>query len=204
MGSRTRPHSSELTTHLKGRIAEAFVEAIFRRAGYWVSRVGRESQPERLIKIGTDEFLPDFLIRKPVAREGGERPLHRLLPVEVKYRHDVPRYLRDYGQQLMESVAPAWPDLCFIFVTDDPEPPRSCFQIVDLWSGSTTESRDLHTVTDLGIYESTVREYEGLVREIFGLLDGRNAPAAPRSTDARDMKSRTASAPPPRARKVGE
>ena len=50
---------------LKGRIAEAFVEAIFRRAGYRVSRSGRESQSLRLLRIGADSFLPDFLLHKP-------------------------------------------------------------------------------------------------------------------------------------------
>lgn len=64
MAGRTRARSGDQSNHLKGRIAEAFVEAIFQRAGYSVSRVGRESQVQRLVKIGTDEFLPDFLIRK--------------------------------------------------------------------------------------------------------------------------------------------
>ena len=37
---------------LKGRVAEAFVETIFRRAGYTVSRIGRESQGQRLREGG--------------------------------------------------------------------------------------------------------------------------------------------------------
>ena len=63
-----RSRYDEQTQYLKGRIAEAFVESIFRRAGYTVSRVGRESQVHRLVKLGADEFLPDFLVRKRVAR----------------------------------------------------------------------------------------------------------------------------------------
>jgi hypothetical protein len=130
-----------VTPHLKGRIAEAFVEAIFRRAGYLVSRIGRESQLQRLIKIGVDEFLPDFLIRKPVSRGNEQRPLHRLIPIEVKYRHDVDGFLRTCGRDLFERVAPAWPDLCFIFVTDNPVPGRSSFQVVDLWNGNSSAHR---------------------------------------------------------------
>ena len=77
----TRVRSTDQSDHLKGRVAEALLEAIFRRAGYLVSRVGRESQLHRLVKIGVDEFLPDFLIRKQVDRQDGQRPLQRLIPV---------------------------------------------------------------------------------------------------------------------------
>lgn len=177
MTTRPRARSGDQSGHLKGRIAEALVEAIFRRAGYLVSRVGRESQLQRLVKVGVDEFLPDFLIRKPVDRESGQRPLHRLIPLEVKYRHDIAAFLQAYGCELFEKVAPAWPDLCFIFVTDNPAPGRSSFQVVDLWSGPTSATRDLHLVTDLDIYESTVREYELLVRQIFPLLERRPSTA---------------------------
>jgi hypothetical protein len=172
-GPRTR--SGDQSAHLKGRVAEALVEAMFQRAGYLVSRVGRESQLQRLVKIGADEFLPDFLIRKTVSPESGERPLHRLIPVDVKYRHDVDAFLQVYGWQLFEKVSPAWPDLCFIFVTDHPAPGRSSFQVIDLWNGPTSATKDLHTVNELDIYETTVREYELLVREIFPLLDRRSS-----------------------------
>ena len=52
MAPRAR-RGGELET-LKGRIAEAFVEAIFRRAGYRVSPAGRESQFQRPVKIGAE------------------------------------------------------------------------------------------------------------------------------------------------------
>lgn len=163
--------ANDHSARLKGRIAEALVEVIFRRAGYLVSRVGRESQLQRLVKIGADEFLPDFLIRKRIDRETGERPLHRLIPVDVKYRHDVAAFLQVYGWELFEKVAPAWPDLCFVFVTDSPEPGRSSFQVLDLWGGPTSTTKDLHLVPDLDVYETTVRECELLVQQIFPLLD---------------------------------
>jgi hypothetical protein len=60
--------------------------------------------------------------------------------------------------------------LYVIFVTDNPAPGRSSFQVVDFCSGSTSTTRDLHLVTDLDIYKSTVREYERLVGAIFPLL----------------------------------
>ncbi len=60
---------------IKGRFAEALIEGMFRRAGYQVSRIGRESQVERLVKIGPDEFLADFLVWKPIEESGAERPL---------------------------------------------------------------------------------------------------------------------------------
>lgn len=156
---------------LKGRIAEAFVEAIFRRAGYIVSRVGRESQVHRLVKIGSDEFLPDFLVRKQVRRDETGRPLHRLLPLEVKYRRDVQGFLERYGRELFTKLSAQWPDVAVVFVTDHPEPSRSCFQIVDVAMGNPSSLQDLHAVKDLDIYETTIREYEMLVREIFLLVE---------------------------------
>jgi hypothetical protein len=69
---------------LKGWVAEALVEAMFQRAGFQVTRVGRESQLPRLVKIGADEFLPDFVLRKPAAAPVPERPPRKPIPVEVK------------------------------------------------------------------------------------------------------------------------
>ena len=158
---------------LKGRIAEAFVEAIFRRAGYRVSRAGRESQFQRMIRIGSDSFLPDFLLHKPAGETPTGRPLHRLIPVEVKYRASVEDFLRSHGDELVALVGAQWPELCIAFVTDHPPTGRSCFQILDLAAvrpGEPLVSVDLHYVRDLDIYLSTVQEYEGLVRQIFPLL----------------------------------
>ena len=73
--------------------------------------------------------------------------------------------------------------MCFVFVTNNPAPGRSYFQVVDLWGGHTSASVDLQSVADLDIYESTVREYESLVGEILPLLDRRTS-AAPGSASA--------------------
>jgi hypothetical protein len=173
-----RSQYDEQAQYLKGRIAEAFVESIFRRAGYVVSRVGRESQVHRLVKLGADEFLPDFLVRKAVARGTTERPLHRLVPIEVKYRHDVPAFLRHSGKDLLAQVAQNWPDLCVVLVTDNPASGRSCFQVIDLWRRDGGQPHDLHAIADLGVFETTVREYESLVKQIFPLLDARRSSLA--------------------------
>lgn len=158
---------------MKGRVAEAFVEAIFQRAGFRVTRAGRESQFPRLVKIGADEFLPDFLLRKPVSETPTGRPLHRLIPVEVKYRASVEESLQRHGDDLLTRVGEQWPELCIVFVKDHPAPGRSCFQVIDLAAtrpGKPLVSVDLHEVRDLDIYLTTAQEYEGLVRQIFPLL----------------------------------
>src|SRR5262245_42996478 len=157
------------TAVLKGRIAEAFVENILRRAGYRVSRLGRETQAQRLLKINDDEFLPDFLAWKAVPTPGVERRLHRLLMIEVKYRAGLPDYLRREGHTVFGQVSEQWPELYFVFVTDQPVEGRSCFQVVDLATyspGRPITTADLHDVHDLDIFPSTVAEYESLVRSL--------------------------------------
>jgi hypothetical protein len=168
-----RARRSHEIDSLKGRIAEALVEAMFQRAGFRVTRAGRESQFSRMVKVGSDEFLPDFLLRKPGGETPGGRLLHHLIPVEVKYRASVEEYLGRYGDELRTQVGEQWPELCVVVVTDQPAPGRSCFQVLDLAPGRPgvpLATVDLHAVPELDIYPTTVREYEGLVRQIFPLL----------------------------------
>jgi hypothetical protein len=158
---------------LKGRLAEAFVESIFRRAGYRVSRAGRESGSQRVLKVGTDEFLPDFLLHKSAGATPAGRPLHRLIPVEVKYRASVEEFLRSHSSELLARLREVWPELCVVFVTDHPASGRSCFQVLDVTagqSGAPLTTVDLHHVHDFEIYLTTAQEYEGLVRQIYPLL----------------------------------
>lgn len=160
-------------SHLKGRVGEAFVENILRRAGYKVSRLGRESQVQQMLKTGISEFLPDFLVWKSVDRTKDGAPLTRVLSVEVKYRYNVPEFLQRFGGSFLSEVAAQWPELYVILVTDNPEPQRSCFQALDLRAYDPTvplATRDLHEIGDLGIYRSTVEEYEELVKQVFTLL----------------------------------
>jgi hypothetical protein len=169
------------TSALKGRIAEAFVENILRRAGYRVSRLGRETQAQRMLRINDDEFLPDFLAWKAVPSPGAERRLHRLLMIEVKYRPALAEYLRREGHAVFAQVSEQWPELYFVFVTDHPVDGRSCFQVVDLAvyvPGRAIATVDLHDVPDLDIFASTVAEYESLVRSLFSLLNGGLAAAS--------------------------
>lgn len=158
---------------LKGRVAEAFVEAMFQRAGFRVSRVGRESQLPRLVKVGADEFLPDFLIRRPATEQVRERPATKPIPVEVKYRASVEELLGRHGDELRARIGERWPDLCVVLVTDQPAPGRSCFQVLDLTPaplGAPLATVALDKVPALDVYPTTVREYEGLIRQIFPLL----------------------------------
>ena len=158
---------------LKGRIGEAFVESILRRAGYKVSRIGRESQVQQMLRTGISEFLPDFLIWKQIDRTGGDASLNRVLSVEVKYHSDIPDFLHRYGGDLLLEVAEQWPELYIILVTDHPEPDRSCFQVIDLRDyrpGAPLTTADLHDLSVFDIYRSTVEEYEGLVKQVFALL----------------------------------
>jgi hypothetical protein len=176
------------TSVLKGRIAEAFVENILRRAGYRVSRLGRETQAQRLLRINDEEFLPDFLAWKAMPSPGLERRLHRLLMIEVKYRASLAEYLRRDGHSVFGPVADQWPELYFVFVTDRPVEGRSCFQVVDLATyspGSAITTVDLHDVNDLDIFPSTVAEYESLVRSLFSLLNGSPALELPRKPHAK-------------------
>ena len=158
---------------VKGRVAEALVEAMLQRAGFRVTRVGRESQLPRLVKVGGDEFLPDFVLRKPVAEAAPVGPPRKPIPVEVKYRASVEEFLGRHDDRLRARLEERWPDLCVVIVTDRPVEGRSCFQVLDLAPaspGAPLVTVDLHEVPVLDVYPTTVREYEGLVRQIFPLL----------------------------------
>ncbi len=167
---------------LKGRIAEAFVEGIFRRAEYQVARVGRESSVQHLLKVGPDEFLPDLFVWKPVGS------LHRLVAVEVKYRAHIEQFLLQDTANVSEAVR-QWPALYFVFVTDNPEPGRSCFQAIDMRQYSPdkpTDMTDLANTSGLDIWRRNVEEHESLVKLIFPLLNSqRGVERLPRKPGAK-------------------
>ena len=170
---------------LKARIAEGLVESIFRRAGYRVSRADREGPPQRPVRIGADEFLPDFLLHKPAGETPMGRTRHRPIPIEVKYRPSVEEFLQSHGDELTAGLRARWPDMCLVFVTDRPASGRSCFQVLDPAAarpGEPLATVDLHYVQDFDVYLTTAREYEGLVRQIFPLL--RLSPALARPSGA--------------------
>jgi len=166
-----------LINHLKGRIAEALVESIFRQHGYKVSRLGRESQVRRLTKVNCDEFLPDFLVWKVAKGAASDR--HRMLKIEAKYRANLSDFLQRYGVDMLSRARHRWPALYFVFVTDVPEAGRSCFQTVwlhDYIPGSIPTTVDLHEVRELGICRSTVTKHEVMVQQLFAHLKERVPP----------------------------
>ena len=162
---------------LKGRMAEALVEGIFKRAQYTVARVGHATQMPPLIRSGRRDFVPDFVVWRPLDEPSLGRHSYRLLAVEVKYRADLAGYLRRDSLSRSPEVAQQWPELYEIIVTDRPEPGRSCFQTIHvstLPQGMPPVTLDLHMVPGLDVYRRTVEEYEGLVREIFPILGSRS------------------------------
>jgi hypothetical protein len=164
------PIVDKSTRTLKGRIGEAFVESIFRRAGYKVSRLGRESQVQQMLRTGSSEFLPDFLVWKAVEANDAA-PLARMFNVEVKYRRDIPSFLQRFAGEFLADVVEQWRDLYVVLVTDDPEPGRSCFQVLQLRDRDASLAPvNLWEVEELGVYRSTAEEYEDLVKQVFSLL----------------------------------
>jgi hypothetical protein len=159
---------------IKGRIAQALVESIFRRAGFTLTPVGPR---EASARGGREELIPDFFaVRVPADGKPPESPA-RL--VEVRYRRQVSQYLGIEDQRGPQSIFAhakrQWSGLIFVFVTDHPEPGRSPYQVLDLetWSvGDKVTSIDLFAHAGLDIYRQNVEEHEALARRIFALLTG--------------------------------
>jgi hypothetical protein len=156
---------------IKGRIAVALVESIFRRAGF---TLGPVPAPEPAARPGREELTPDFAVQR--GGPGGERAPR---PVEVRYRSQVGQYLAIEGQRGGNSVFALakrqWPNLLFVFVTDHPEPGRSGYQAVDLadWEvGKAVVAVDLPNHPEMAIYPQNVEEHERLLRRMVALLIG--------------------------------
>ncbi|MFQ5897167.1 MAG: hypothetical protein ACE5JN_02880 [Candidatus Methylomirabilia bacterium] len=154
----------------KNRISKAMVESIFRRARYQVSQYRRELPSFR---FGRNEFSPDLEVRL----EGEDPP--KEFRLAVKYRPHIDQFLAVESQRgersAFQMARRHWPDLCFIFVTDRPEPGRSCFQAFPLWlydPSTPCRSIDLVEVKEAGIFPHNVRDHEELARRIFAALSG--------------------------------
>jgi len=157
---------------LKGRMAEALVEGIFKRARYMVAR---ETQVAALMRTG--QSVPDFVAWKALDEPSLGHRSYLLLAIEVKYCADLDGYLHRETPARSPEVALQWPELYEILVTDRPEVGRSCFQAVHvsiLPPAEPPSTLDLHLVPGLDIYPRTVEDYEGLVREVFPLIGARN------------------------------
>ena len=164
--------------NIKGRIAEALVESIFRRAEFKMTRFGRESDLRGMMKVGRDDsFTPDFLAMKEVVGGRESRGVYQTHMIEVKYRSNLVRYLAREKERGEDSeLVPAqekWPNLCLAFVTENAGEKRSCFQALDLSlfePGKFLTTVDLHEIKRFGLFAHNVRQHEDLARKLFGLL----------------------------------
>jgi len=161
---------------MKGRIAEALVESIFRRAKFQMTRFGRESDLRGMLKAGRDEsFTPDFLAMKEVVADSpGVYETHM---IEVKYRSNLVKYLAQEKKRGRASelvpIKEKWPHLCLVFVTENAGEKRSCFQALDLTMfqpGKFLRTVDLHEIKRFDLFLHNVQEHEELARKLFGLL----------------------------------
>jgi hypothetical protein len=161
-------------TRLKGRMSEALVEGIFKRAQYMVARVARETQVSALMRTG--QSVPDFVVWKSLDEPNPGHRSYRLLAIDVKYCASLDDHLGREEPARSPEVALQWPELYEILVTDRPDVGRSCFQAIHVSSlapGTPRGTLDLHQVPGLDIFRRTVEEYEGLVREVFPLIGSR-------------------------------
>ena len=151
----------------KSRIAEAFVESIFRRARYRVIQI----RGAQALRIGREDFSPHF----GVSTDDGPEPEFL---VEVKYRPSVDQFIALENQRRESSIYTLarrqWPNLFFVLVTDHPAPDRSCFQAVAFGNGSgrPQTTLDLVDLTELKIFPHNVEDHERLLLRLFGLLSG--------------------------------
>lgn len=153
----------------KTRVAEALVESIFRRADYEITRFIPEAIP---LRIGREDFSPDFRVTGE-SKQGKPREFL----IEVKYRPAIEQYLSVENQRGDKSIflmaRQKWPTLYFVFVSERPEPGRSCFQVVSLQSheaGAPFTTVDLADRKELGVFRHNVEDHEELLRHIFALL----------------------------------
>ena len=154
---------------VKSRIAEALVESIFRRARYTVEPYRGDAIP---LRLGREDFSPDFSVSQRNAN-GGEQ--HAL--IEVKYRSSVDQFISVENQRADRSIFVAarrqWPELCFVFVTDRPQPGRASFQalsFMDHPAEKPFETVDLAELDRFRIFPHNIADHEELLRRIYGLL----------------------------------
>ena len=158
------PHGRAMDLYdTKSRIAEAFVESIFRRARYDVEPF--RADPAGL-RIGREDFSPNFTV---CVAKGGPRFL-----VEVKYRTSVEQFLGLENQRRDSSIfllaRRQWPALYFLLVTDHPEPGRSCFQSLASSRSGAITAVDLVSLEELKIFSHNVEDHERLLLRLVDLL----------------------------------
>ena len=154
----------------KSRIAEALVEAIFRRARYDVRPF--RSTLSLPLRFGREDFSPDFRVTQ-TSSQGEDRDFL----IEVKYRPSIEQFISVENQRGERSIflqaRRQWPALYFVLVTERPEKGRSCFQAVafeTLRTGEPFRTVDLVEVKEFGLFPHNIEDHEELVRRIFELL----------------------------------
>src|SRR3989442_5278427 len=154
---------------VKSRIAEALVEAIFRRARYQIRPFRNTPSP---LRFGREDFSPDFRVTSEA--DNGLESF-----VEVKYRPSAYQFVSVENQRGERSIffmaRRQWPNLYFVLVTDRPEAGRSCFQAIAFGSmrpGEPFRTVDLAELKELKIFQQNIEDHQELIRRIFTLLTG--------------------------------
>src|SRR2546425_12401331 len=157
---------------VKSRIAEALVEAIFRRARYQIRPFRNNTSP---LRFGREDFSPDFRVSSEAESENTGEFL-----VEVKYRPSAYQFVSVENQRGERSIfymaRRQWPNLYFILVTDRPEAGRSGFQAIAFASmrpGEAFRTVDLVELKELRIFQHNIEDHEELIPRIFAPLNGR-------------------------------
>ena len=165
-------HLTDLVNHLKGRIGEAFVEALLRRANYSVSHVGREAHLPSLIKAGPTTYMPDFLAWREERNSGpsGSTQLFSIVAVEVKYRRQPERFLTDEAPKVFDEAGDHWPNFCVVLVTDNPEGGCSCFQVLRRDQTRRVECTDIANA-GFDVYSTTAAMFSLLLKQVFHSLN---------------------------------
>ena len=135
------------------------------------------------MKIGCDDFLPDFLAWRAVGRVL-PLELHQFLAIEIKYRADLRQFLRREAPACLSMLKERWPRFYIVLVTDAPQAGRSCFQTIcvrDYIAHAEVVTKDLHELGHLGIYRSTIEWHEALAQPLFATLNA----SAPRTQPLR-------------------
>jgi len=153
----------------KGRIAEALVESIFRRARYDVAAYKTD---QSLLRFGREDFSPAFRVEQ---RLDGE---DRGFLLAVKYRPSAEQFISVENQRgdrsIFQMMRRHWPSLYFVLVTERPQAGRSCFQVVPfetLRSGETFRTLDLVEVKEFGLFPHNLEDHDELTRRIFASLN---------------------------------
>src|SRR5437899_147595 len=156
---------------VKSRIAEALVEAIFRRARYQIHPFRNNTSP---LRFGREDFSPDFRVSSEAEPENAGEFL-----VEVKYRPSAYQFVSVENQRGERSIfymaRRQWPNLYFILVTDRPEAGRSCFQAIAFCSmrpGEAFRTVCLAGLQEPRIFQTHIEAQEQVIRRIFTLLTG--------------------------------